>query len=788
MCLLYQVDYALLKNSISCASSMQAGLINKISDNGTILEDSSIEPTVKMCSDYCYVVWKESVNESRVIIAQDCWDEPGEQCDQQKCVANKKPSKALNNTKFCCCSTNMCNENFTTHYLPEEDVVPPTVEVLAKTNFNIILWLGLSVCICLVFLIVLLFCVYEKWKLPLKLEDVESAEPLPPPTDYSLDKLKLLNVIGQGRYGSVWRGIIDDQEIAVKVFSSHHRNYFVNEYDVYKVAGENLSLLRCYGGGEYITSPGGPPDYLLLLSLEQECLQDYLKKCTLDLATLSKMSLGIAKGLAHLHSDLGKPCIAHRDVNTRNILVKSDLSCCICDLGLAVIPRGNENRSLTEAGTLRYMAPEVLEGAVNLRDCESALKQIDVYALGLVLWEMGVRCTELLNKDPDPYAPPFYKEAGDNPSLEQMQTLVSRRKARPLWPMAWKDTAAAKLLRETSEDCWDQDAEARLTSLCVVERLLELPSLKGRVLHPHHPPASPTPLINNNHLHDRQLEVSVGTVETLLSPSDEYCKNSNHLVACAIPLQPYQGRNPCLERNLNSESSDSILIDKSSKQYGTSDSDNLIVNEIMAFQYNHRAAPIPYLQNVVHSTPKITNQPVVNTKSSFKWYNFKRIFSGPKSGVQKQTQVKLNSKLINGYGRNSVTTSLLGSSEVKRPSTLPLSVVKSKETIYKPSGISQITKTKNSISRQQSFEQFNEVFCSTSDLSRLKNPSLRVKTPGDVPPSVRRTRGKAAKESRFSLYDDRIMGQWNSAPNLEPSPLRAAQIENMQDRDSVSSF
>lgn len=102
------------------------------------------------------------------------------------------------------------------------------------------------------------------------------------------------------------------------------------------------------------------------------------------------------------------------------------------------------------------MAPEVLEGAVNLRDCESALKQVDVYSLGLVLWELGTRCTDMQAAEPQPYAPPFYKEAGENPTLEQMQTLVSRRKARPLWPSSWKDTAAARLLCETAEDCWDQ--------------------------------------------------------------------------------------------------------------------------------------------------------------------------------------------------------------------------------------------------------------------------------------------------------------------------------------------
>lgn len=48
-----------------------------------------------------------------------------------------------------------------------------------------------------------------------------------------------------------------------------------------------------------------------------------------------------------------------------------------------------------QVGTIRYMAPEVLEGAVNLRDCESALKQVDMYSLGLIYWEIFMRCTDL---------------------------------------------------------------------------------------------------------------------------------------------------------------------------------------------------------------------------------------------------------------------------------------------------------------------------------------------------------------------------------------------------------
>lgn len=79
-------------------------------------------------------------------------------------------------------------------------------------------------------------------------------------------------ILGQGRYGSVWHGVVEDQDVAVKVFPAHHRNYFLNEHEMYKVSGENSALLKCFGGGEYTMGPSGP-DYVLLLSLEQECLQ-----------------------------------------------------------------------------------------------------------------------------------------------------------------------------------------------------------------------------------------------------------------------------------------------------------------------------------------------------------------------------------------------------------------------------------------------------------------------------------------------------------------------------------
>ena len=70
---------------------------------------------------------------------------------------------------------------------------------------------------------------------------------------------------------------------------------------------------------------------------------------------------------------------------------------------------------------------------------------------------------------------------GLHPSFEQMQILIARNKARPLFPLIWKDSnPAIRQLKETISDCWDNDAEARLSTMCVEKRLQELMQLWDR--------------------------------------------------------------------------------------------------------------------------------------------------------------------------------------------------------------------------------------------------------------------------------------------------------------------
>ncbi|XP_051565920.1 bone morphogenetic protein receptor type-2-like isoform X2 [Myxocyprinus asiaticus] len=443
-------------------------------------------------SSRCYGLWEKTHDGEIRLVKQGCWTYIGDQqdCHDDRCVVTTTPSQIQNGTyRFCCCSTNMCNVNFTENWVPSPTSTTTHQQPLHRDEAIFIALASVSI---VAVLIVALFFGYRMMMGECKqgLHNMDMIEAAPSEPSLDLDSLKLLELIGRGRYGSVYKGSLDERPVAVKVFTYANRQNFVNERSIYRIPLlEHENIARFIVGDERLTADGRMEYLLVMEYYPHGSLCRYLSLHTLDWVSCCRLSHSITRGLAYLHTellrgDLYKPAVSHRDLNSRNVLVKNDGTCVISDFGLSMKLTGNrlvrpgeeENAAISEVGTIRYMAPEVLEGAVNLRDCESALKQVDMYAIGLIYWETFMRCTDLFPGETMPeYQMAFQAEAGNHPSFEDMQVLVSREKQRPKFPEAWKENSlAVRSLKETMEDCWDQDAEARLTAQCAEERMAEL--------------------------------------------------------------------------------------------------------------------------------------------------------------------------------------------------------------------------------------------------------------------------------------------------------------------------
>ncbi|XP_025900888.1 anti-Muellerian hormone type-2 receptor [Nothoprocta perdicaria] len=198
-----------------------------------------------------------------------------------------------------------------------------------------------------------------------------------------LQALQFLQVLQAGRFSAVWRGSLRRRPVAIKAFAAGARGRFA-------LLGARRAGPRARGG-------------LLLLQLYPAgSLRRFLRQHVGTWAGSLRLALSLARGLAFLHQELWrdglyKPSVAHRDLSSRNVLVRDDGSCAIGDFGLALALRSGArpDAPIRKAGTQRYLAPEILDESLDLRAWGRALRQADIYALALLLWEILSRCQAL---------------------------------------------------------------------------------------------------------------------------------------------------------------------------------------------------------------------------------------------------------------------------------------------------------------------------------------------------------------------------------------------------------
>ncbi|KAM3607335.1 uncharacterized protein V6R79_005858 [Siganus canaliculatus] len=292
-------------------------------------------------------------------------------------------------------------------------------------------------------------------------------------------QITLNECVGKGRYGEVWRGQWQGESVAVKIFSSRDEKSWFRETEIYNTVLLRHENILGFIASDMTSRNSSTQLWLITHFHEMGSLYDYLQLSTLDASSCLRMALSIASGLAHLHVEIfgtqGKPAIAHRDLKSKNILVKKNGQCCIADLGLAVMHFQDTNEldvgNNPKVGTKRYMAPEVLDDSIQM-DCFESYKRVDIWALGLVLWEIARRTVS--NGIVEDYKPPFHDVVPSDPSFEDMKKVVCVDQQRPNIPNRWFSdptlTSMAKLMKE----CWYQNPSARLTALRIKKTLTKI--------------------------------------------------------------------------------------------------------------------------------------------------------------------------------------------------------------------------------------------------------------------------------------------------------------------------
>nr|QWX95815.1 TGFbeta receptor type I [Strongyloides stercoralis] len=215
--------------------------------------------------------------------------------------------------------------------------------------------------------------------------------------DIRIDKM-----ISKGRYGEVHRATYRGSYVAVKTFYTTVEDSWRNEKEIYLTEMFNHENILQFIAAD-ICSVDSITKMLLITDYHSlGSLYDYLQNHNnLNLREGLSLAMTSACGLEHLHNKIlgtgnnKKPEMAHRDIKSKNIIVKRQGVCCLADFGMALKNDGDTylNCIKIKVGTRRYMAPELLNETLNPKNFE-CFKQSDIYSFSLVMWEIVRRIND----------------------------------------------------------------------------------------------------------------------------------------------------------------------------------------------------------------------------------------------------------------------------------------------------------------------------------------------------------------------------------------------------------
>jgi len=210
--------------------------------------------------------------------------------------------------------------------------------------------------------------------------------PQPDEMPAQLGRYKVIEVVGQGAMGTVYKGKDPaiDRPIALKTirFGLHTGSEEIAElrerfYREARAAGKlsHPNIVTIYDVGTE-----GDLQYIAMEFLEGYTLEEVVKKKqVLNFKIVAKIIMQVCSGLDYAH----KQGVVHRDIKPANIMVLDNFEIKVAVFGIARLEQPNMTMTQTgiALGTPNYISPEQLKG-------EKVDHRSDIFSVGVVIYEL----------------------------------------------------------------------------------------------------------------------------------------------------------------------------------------------------------------------------------------------------------------------------------------------------------------------------------------------------------------------------------------------------------------
>eukprot|EP00192_Tetraselmis_astigmatica_P021296 CAMPEP_0117650476 /NCGR_PEP_ID=MMETSP0804-20121206/1558_1 /TAXON_ID=1074897 /ORGANISM="Tetraselmis astigmatica, Strain CCMP880" /LENGTH=291 /DNA_ID=CAMNT_0005456347 /DNA_START=561 /DNA_END=1436 /DNA_ORIENTATION=+ len=191
------------------------------------------------------------------------------------------------------------------------------------------------------------------------------------------EDIELGDQISGGGFSIVYRGFWMKTPVAIKRwFDPNLTDAQLQEFREEVMTLQELSHPNIV---QFLGACSKPPNLAMLTEYLPHSLHHVLHNTNIEIDRKRVISLAkdVCSAFIYMHSR--SPPVIHRDIKPANFLLDRAWKLKVCDFGLA-----SQNARMAGAGTIAYMAPELLAGT-------GFNEKVDVYAFGICLWEMTAR-------------------------------------------------------------------------------------------------------------------------------------------------------------------------------------------------------------------------------------------------------------------------------------------------------------------------------------------------------------------------------------------------------------